>query len=420
MTTLTVTPSIQRRITTTLFLAQSLFSAATVAAFTLTPIVAAQITGNDSLAGIPSTVLMLGRAVASYPLGWMMDRVGRRAGFSLGFLLATLGLAISAVSVQMASFLLLCAGSFLLGMGRSASEQTRFAAAEIYAPAQRARAIGTVVFAGTLGAVGGPLLVGPASHFMEQWGLNANTGPYVFSTLLVFLALGMLFLLLRPDPQQIGARIEADLPVRGDATSGDTGGGLAALLPILSRKIVQFSLLALVIGQLVMTLLMVITPLHMHHHQHDNSAIAWVIAAHNLGMFGLSGLTGFLIDRLGRIPMVGAGALVLVLSSLMTPISADFFLLATALFLLGLGWNFAFIAASSLLADALESHERGRIQGVSETLIALAAGASSLGSGGAFALGGMVAVAAVGLAFSLLLLSALFWFGRGSRDASVA
>jgi MFS family permease len=234
----------------------------------------------------------------------------------------------------------------------------------------------------------------------------------------------MIFLLLRPDPQQIGALIDAEAPADSTASAdstvsgvsqgadGDHGRDLRSLLPVLSRRIVQFSLLALVIGQLVMTLLMVITPLHMHHHNHDNTAVAWVIAAHNLGMFGLSGLTGFLIDRLGRIPMIGAGALVLIISSVMTPISADFFLLATALFLLGLGWNFSFIAASSLLADALESHERGRIQGVSETLIALAAGASSLGSGGAFALGGIIAVAAVGLAFSLLLLSAIFWFER--------
>jgi MFS family permease len=129
-------------------------------------------------------------------------------------------------------------------------------------------------------------------------------------------------------------------------------------------------------------------------------------------MFGLSSFTGRLIDRLGRIPMILVGGIVLVIASAMTPLSPTFAVLATALFLLGLGWNFAFIAASSLLSDALEPHERGRIQGVSETMVALAAGLSSLGTGGAFALGGIAAVAAVGLVFSLVLIVVAFWYNR--------
>jgi MFS family permease len=355
---------------------------------------------------------MLGRAAASYPFGWLIDHAGRRTGFSLGFFLAAIGLLISAFAVQTGSFPLLCLGSILLGMGRAASEQTRFAAAEIYESSQRARAIGTVVFAGTVGAVGGPLLVGPASYFMDRFGLNPDAGPYILAALLIFLAVGMIFLLLRPDPKELSILVEAETASVTSSSKVDGRPGMSKLSAILQRHGVQLALMAMIIGQLVMTLLMVITPLHMRHHDHTNSGVAWVIAAHNLGMFGLSGFTGWLIDRLGRIPMILVGAIVLIISSLMTPISAAFVPLATALFLLGLGWNFAFIAASSLLADALESHERGRVQGFSETLIALAAGLGSLGTGGAFAMGGIIAVAAVGLAFSLALLTAAFWFGR--------
>ncbi len=415
MSTLVVSQSVQRRITATLFIAQSLFGAATIAAFTLTPIVAAAITGSEALAGIPATVLMLGRAAAAYPLGWLMDRTGRRAGLSVGFLIGVLGLLVSTASVQYSSFLALCLGSVLLGMGRAASEQTRYAVADVYEPTNRARAIGIVVFAGTVGAIGGPLLVGPASHMMEALGLNPDAGPYAVGTLLLLVAMGLLIIFLRPDPKEIAARIdEQSVPVRAPVID-DGKRGFKALLPILRRDMVLLSLVAMVIGQLVMSLLMVITPLHMRHNEHTNSAIAWVISAHTLGMYGLSGLTGWLIDRLGRIPMILVGALVLVIASLMTPISPSFTMLATALFLLGLGWNFAFIAASSLLADALESHERGRVQGFSETLIALAAGISSLGTGGAFALGGIAAVAAVGLAFSLVLMVVAFWYGRSQR-----
>ncbi|MBI1296737.1 MFS transporter [bacterium] len=413
MSLLAVTPAVQRRITATLFTAQSLFSAATIAAFTMTPIVAAAITGSEALAGVPSTVLMLGRAAASYPLGWLMDKTGRRVGLSVGFFIGVLGLLASTIAVQYGSFLVLCIGSILIGMGRAASEQTRFAAADAYEPSARARAIGTVVFAGTIGAIGGPLLVGPASALMGGAGYNPDAGPYAFSTLILLLALGLLIIFLRPDPKDIAAQLDAEDARVNHKTVVDTGErGLRVLWPILRRDMVMLSLVAMVIGQLVMSLIMVITPLHMRHYDHSNDAIAWVIAAHNLGMFGLSNFTGWLIDRLGRIPMILVGGIVLVIASAMTPLSPTFTVLATALFLLGLGWNFAFIAASSLLSDALEPHERGRIQGVSETMVALAAGLSSLGTGGAFALGGIVAVAAVGLAFSLVLIVVAFWYNR--------
>lgn len=417
MSFLSISPTVQRRITATLFTAQSLFSAATIAAFTMTPIVATAITGSEALAGVPSTVLMLGRAAASYPLGLLMDKAGRRVGLSVGFFVGVLGLLASTIAVQYASFLLLCLGSVLIGIGRSASEQTRFAAADAYEPSARARAIGTVVFAGTVGAIGGPLLVGPASALMERSGYNPDAGPYAMSTLILLLALGLLMIFLRPDPKDIAAQIDAQQPSPVRKVTGDeANSGLRALWPILRRDMVMLSLVAMVIGQLVMSLLMVITPLHMRHHDHTNDAIAWVIAAHNLGMYGLSGLTGWLIDRLGRIPMILVGGIVLVIASLMTPTSPTFVVLATALFLLGLGWNFAFIAASSLLSDALEPHERGRIQGVTETLIALAAGISSLSTGGAFALAGIVGVAAVGLAFSLVLIVVAFWYGRSQSS----
>ncbi|MEZ4638847.1 MAG: MFS transporter [Caldilineaceae bacterium] len=383
MSVLSISPAVQRRITATLFTAQSLFSAATIAAFTMTPIVAAAITGSEALAGVPSTVLMLGRAAASYPLGWLMDKTGRRFGLSVGFFVGVLGLLASTIAVQYSSFLILCVGSVLIGMGRAASEQTRYAAADAYEPSARARAIGTVVFAGTIGAIGGPLLVGPASAIMGGAGYNPDAGPYAMSTLILLLALGLIMILLRPDPKDIAAQIDAeDARVNKKPVTDDGERGWRVLWPIIRRDMVMLSLVAMVIGQLVMSLLMVITPLHMRHNQHTNDAIAWVIAAHNLGMYGLSGLTGWLIDRVGRIPMIFWGGVVLIIASLMTPTSPTFVVLATALFLLGLGWNFAFIAASSLLSDALEPHERGRIQGLSETMIALAAGLSSLGTGG--------------------------------------
>jgi MFS family permease len=165
----------------------------------------------------------------------------------------------------------------------------------------------------------------------------------------------------------------------------------------------------MVVSQLVMALLMVITPLHMHRHNHAHTNISLVLAAHTLGMFGLSSLTGWLIEYTSRHTVIVAGGLVLALSSVLTPFSPQLAPLAVALFLLGLGWNFCFIAGSSLLADALAPGERGRAQGANEMVVALFAGAGSLSSGAAFAYGGITTVSALGLAMSVLLVGLSIW-----------
>jgi MFS family permease len=413
------TRAAQRRITGVLFLSESLFSAALISAFTITPILAAQLSGSDSLAGLPATLLMIGRATAGYPLGWLMDRSGRRVGLTLGFLLCTFGLALSALAAIIGSFLLLCLAFLLLGCGRAASEQSRFAVAEIHVPAQRAKMIGLIVFASTIGAVGGPLLVGPSGRLAAQFGLSMDAGPYMAGTLLVVVAVIAIFLWLTPDPKALGALVQAEAAAEDPASRSPAPPVNDSLRQLFGRPMVQLALAAMVVGQLVMTMLMVITPLHMHYHDHSTDAVAWVIMAHTLGMFGLSNVTGWLIDRLGRIPMIAAGAATLVISSLLAPISVGVPMLAFSLFLLGLGWNFCFIAGSSLLSDSVDNELRGRAQGTSETLVALSSGMGSLGSGSVFALGGMTAVAAAGLAFCLALVATLLWLGRTQPVAQV-
>lgn len=418
MTAATVSSNVQRRTVATLFTTQSFFSAATIAAFTLTSIVAADLSGQDSLAGVPATVLMLGRAAAAYPMGALMDRAGRRAGLVVGFAAAAIGLLLSAYAIDWGSFLFFCAGSVLIGVGRSASEQSRFAAAEVYPQSQRARVMGILVFAGTIGSVGGPLLVTPATGLAQGFSFHVDAGPYLLGAGLMVVAMVTVFALLRPDPRTLGALMERQ--EFGEPAAGSPAKRVRPLREIFGQEMVLVALAAMVIGQLVMTLLMVITPLHMRHNAHDHTAISVVIMAHTLGMFGLSALTGWLIDKLGRAPMIVLGALVLIVSALLAPVSTGVPLLATSLFLLGLGWNFTFIAGSSLLSDALAAHERGRIQGMSEALVALSSGAGSLGTGGVFAVGGMGAVAAVGLAFSLALIAWAYWVSRREQRRAVA
>jgi MFS family permease len=413
-------PSASRRITAALFTAQSLFSASLIASFTVSAIVAAQLSGSDTAAGAPTTMSLLGRAAIAYPIGWLMDRIGRRSSLSLGYLLGTVGAGISVVSIIYLSFWGFLFGALLLGAARGSAEQSRFVAAEVQPRNRRAKAMGLIVFAGTIGAVGGPRLVVPSERLAVLWQVDALTGVFVISALLLFVAALVTLLLLRPDPLVIAMELQqVEAPHQEERPSSAIAA--TPLRQIFSRPLVQLGVSAMLVSQLTMTLLMVITPLHMYHHQHGTGAIANVIMAHTLGMFGLSSVTGWLIDRLGRIPITAIGALTMILSGVLAPVSAQFWPLALSLFLLGLGWNFCFIAGSALLSDGLAAHERGRVQGAGEMLVALGSGAGSLGTGYLFAQGGMLGVAVVGtLPVCLLFLFTLWIRSIAAPVVSVA
>jgi len=170
---------------------------------------------------------------------------------------------------------------------------------------------------------------------------------------------------------------------------------------------------------------MVITPVHMDHQSHGTRIISWVIMAHTLGMFGLSGVSGWATARFGRVVMIVAGSLILVSASILAPLADGLPLLALALFLLGLGWNICFVAGSALLSDAVSADERGRVQGASEALVAVASGLGSLGAGvlfqwsGAFLGSDMVLPSIVGLLFCFVLLGATFMSASSSRSIPV-
>jgi MFS family permease len=189
------------------------------------------------------------------------------------------------------------------------------------------------------------------------------------------------------------------------------------LAAIFARPLVQLAVASMVISQLVMVMIMVITPVHMHDLDHTTGEISLVITAHTLGMFGFATVTGWLIGRLGNRPMIAYGAGLLALSSVLAPLAANVLTLAIALFILGLGWSFCFVAGSTLLANQLHYDERGRVQGVNELLVALASGSGSLLTGAIFAGGGMLRVGAAGLALTLIF--AVFATWRRGADAEV-
>ena len=122
-------------------------------------------------------------------------------------------------------------------------------------------------------------------------------------------------------------------------------------------------------------------------------------------MFGLSAITGYLIDRYGRVPMMVVAALLLIASAIISPLSTQLPYLLVGLFLLGLGWNFGYIAGSSMLADALSGSDRTRVAGFNDMLVAFCAGLGTLSSGFLYGLGGFLLVSIGGGVLALLLLA---------------
>lgn len=421
MTQLTVTESERRRTVSVLFLAQSFFTASTIAAFTLSPIIASTLSGSEANLGMPNTLTLVGRAAFAYPLGYLMERIGRRLALSSGYGFAVLGSVVSIWAILNSSYAAFLLGALLLGMARSASDQSRYVGAEVYPLERRARIIGIIVAAGAIGAIAGPVLVPLSASFAIARGLPEAIGPFIVAGAAMVLATLTVFLFLRPDPGQMARVVAGEEASTNPESIENVVREARPLLTIFRAPMVQLAILSMLIGYFVMVFLMVVTPVHMDHHDHTTAAISAVIMAHTLGMYGVSWFTGWLIDRFGTINMILAGAAVLVASCITAPLSLQVPILGLSLFLLGLGWNFCFVAGSSLLSNSLAVQERARAQGASEALVAIASGIASLTVGTVFRQGDFLLVSAIGLVLTLLLVAATaVLVRRNSRQAPLS
>src|SRR5439155_26411326 len=194
---------VARRITVTLFAGQSLGSAGFLVASTVNAIVGAKLSGHPSWAGVPTATYQAGMALAALVWGRAMDRIGRRGALSGGLLCGVAGAATVGAAVVRVSFPLMLLGMVLMGAANSALQLGRYVAAEVHPPLERARAISNVVIGGTVGAILGPLLVGPGGRAAQRLGLDELAGPYGISSILFAFALAVVFLRLRPEPREI-------------------------------------------------------------------------------------------------------------------------------------------------------------------------------------------------------------------------
>ncbi|WP_345352582.1 MFS transporter [Actinoallomurus liliacearum] len=364
---------------TALFCGAALMNAAMAMTGAVSTIVAGDRLGA-AWGAVPNTAGVIGTGVGALALTWLAGRRSRRAGLVLGYAAAAFGAGLAIVAVTVGDVLILTLGMLVLGLGNAGAQLSRYAAADLYPAHRRGFALGTLVWAGTVGAVGGPLLLDPSSTAAHRLGAPAMTGPF------------------------LAAAVAGTVAVAA-ALGAPAGRVQAAASPVPLRDLVRTSaartaLAVMVAAQVVMVAVMTATPVDMHMHGHGLGAVGMTLSAHTLGMFALSPLTGRLFDRVGARPVMLAGLLSLAVSALLAAIApgGDLVLRAGALFLLGYGWNLCFVGGSGLLARDLPAAERARVEGAVDATVWSIAAAASLASTLLLSAGGYPALAALSCA----------------------
>ena len=393
----------QKRTLWTLVFAQGLGGLGITIGIAVAAILAEEITGSAQLAGLAQTMQVLGAALASFVLAHVMGRRGRRPGLTLGYLLGSAGAALCVVAGVISSFATLLLGAALLGSTTAANSQSRFAATDLAKPNRRASALSLVVWATTIGAVAGPNLTGFSGGVADDIGLPRLTGPFLFGLVGMLASALVIAVFLRPDPLIVAREAAVDV---GTPAAGLTGTKWSRVREVIrTRTGVAAGIAALALAHAVMIAVMVMTPLHMHHGGAELEIIGVVISAHVLGMFAFAPVVGWAADRFGRVPVMAAGALVLLLAVLLSgtsPAGASW-QIGGGLFLLGLGWSLCTVSASTLLSESAPLHARTDVQGAADLimgLVAAAAGAIAgvvMGSLGFVALNVFAALLATGI-----------------------
>jgi MFS family permease len=356
-----MTKSSMHRQVLLLAVAQALFQTASVMVMTAGGLAGALISPRPEWATAPIASMFLGTAATMVPASLWMARVGRRTGFVTGALLGVTAGLVAALGIWIGSLWVLSLGTMLVGSYQAFAQFYRFAAGEVANDEYRPRAISLVLAGGVVAALLGPLLA--------RWGGPLLTTAYVGSFLL--LALASLL--------AAGVLLGLRMPRAPAQSSGGEGGRP------LSRIVLQPSYLVALLGAAtgygVMILAMTATPIAMVHHQHTLADATVVIQLHVLGMFIPSFFTGALVARFGVLQVMFAGVMLLVAHVLMTLTGTAFQSFASALVLLGVGWNFLFVGGTTLLTSTYTVAERARAQAANDMVIFIVGLASSLAAG---------------------------------------
>jgi len=351
---------------------------------------------NPCWATLPISMIVLGSMLAANPLSALMSAKGRAFGFWVGAMGGAVGAALAAWGLMRGSFVLFLAGSLLTGLYMSAQGFYRFAAADGASAEFRPKAISYVMAGGLASALVGPQLVKLTSDAMAVTFL----GTYAAVVVLNIVGSFLFFALKAPK----GAHGTSAL-----AEGGRSRGEL------LRDPTIVVAMICAMVSYALMNLVMTSTPLAVVGCGYDKSHAADIVSAHVLAMYIPSFFTGHLINRFGAPKIVGTGLVILACAGAVALSGVELERFFGALVLLGIGWNFGFIGATTLLTSAYRPEERGRIQGINDFVVFGGVTAASLSSGtlmncsGTSVIAGWQAVNIAMLPFLVLAGGALIW-----------
>jgi MFS family permease len=369
-----------------------------------------QITPYTCLATLPIAMIVFGSMTTAPWLSNVMQRFGRRTGFWIGAMGGLTGALICAYALSIPNFWLFLAGSYLTGIYMSAQGFYRFAASDTASEAFRAKAISYVMAGGLISAVIGPQL---GSYLSEGSGI-ADHGRYIPVYLgvaaLNILGLGIIWLIDIPKPARLSKEAAAEGRTRKE---------------LLSEPKILVAVICAAVSYALMNLVMTSTPLAVVGCGYAEPDASNIVTVHVLAMFAPSFFTGHLINRFGTETIMGLGLAILAGAGAVALMGVDLANFYIALFLLGIGWNFGFIGATTLLTSAHTPAERGRMQGLNDLIVFGSVTLASLASGGLMNCAGADPASgwtAVNLAMGPFLMvagGALMWlvFGPARRAA---
>ena len=359
-----VDDSIAKHNVVVLTIAQALLGAQLPMLFTVGGLAGEMLAPNPCLATLPISMIVFGSMTTAPWLSIVMQRFGRTVGFMIGSSAGMCGALLAATGIAYGSFETFLAGSYLCGVYQSSQGFLRFAGTDTASEEFRPKAISYVLAGGLVAAIIGPQLV--------KVSYAAMATPYL-GTYLVAAGINLfgvwIFLFLRKS----GLSRDWD---------GHDGPPPRTRWELLKTPEVAVAIVVAMVSYALMNLMMTSTPLAVVGCGYQQGDAANVVSGHVLAMFVPSFFTGHLIARFGTRRIITLGLFILGGAGLVALTGTDLTHFFGALILLGLGWNFGFIGATTMLAEAHAPNERGRVQGLNDLMVFGAVTFASLASGG--------------------------------------
>jgi MFS family permease len=365
------------------------------------------VTGIEGILGLGPAIFLTAGALAALPAGRLMDRFGRVPVIAGGFVVGMIGCILTALGCVADSASLVILGFLGVGGMNGSVLLARTAVADMYPEARKARAISYVLFGALFGAALGPLVFRPlfAGKDLE---LDTLVVPWFAAAAMCVVGL-LIALAIRPDPRTIAFELErSGLEPHEDAPAAEPAEPLGR---ILRRPGVPAAVVAAVASFAVMAGVMNLTGYIVVGHDHEQADVFSVISLHIVGMFGLVLVVGQLIDRIGRHRALIGGLVIMAASTVMLAWVVAIPSMSISLFLLGLGWNVSYVAASAELVTHARPVERGRLVGFTDLAAGLTAAGLALLGGVAYSEWGVVAIA-VGATIAVVAPALVLLFSR--------